>query len=248
MQVATLVLSVYVLLSLFAQSVFPLSAETNAFLDRIDFYVCLVFLADFAINFYQAPSKLAFMKWGWIDLLSSIPMLDAFRVGRLARIIRVIRLLRAFRSMKYLLNYLFKQQKTTSLAAVATISFVFVVFSAIAVLQFETSPDANIKTPGDAFWWAYVTITTVGYGDKFPISHEGRIVAVMLMTIGVGMFGIFTGFVASHFVEPELEEEEADIEKLTLAVEALRQQVASLENRLAGGGSDPARRIPETAE
>ena len=232
LQVATLVLSVYVLLALFVQSVYPLSAETTAFLARIDHCVCLVFLADFVVQFFRAPSRLAYMKWGWIDLLSSIPMLESFRIGRLARVISVIRLLRAFRSLKYLLNYLFRQRRTTSLAAVASISFVFVIFSALAVLQFETSPEANIRTPGDAFWWAYVTITTVGYGDKYPISHEGRIVAVMLMTIGVGLFGIFTGFVASHFVEPELEEEEADIEKLTAAVDALRLQVKSLEDRL----------------
>lgn len=241
LQVVTLILSVYVLIALFVQSVFSLTPETNAFLDRIDFYICLVFLADFFVRLFRAPSKLAFLKWGWVDFVSSIPMLEMFRIGRVVRIIRIFRLLRAFRSTKNLLNYFLRDRKPTSFAAVATISFMLVVFSSIAMLQFETSPDANIKTPVDAFWWAYVTITTVGYGDKFPLSIEGRIVAAILMTAGVGLFGTFTGFVASLFVEPELKEGEADIQQLTLAIQALSAQVQSLEAKLNTTTESPNR-------
>lgn len=233
----TLILSVYVLVALVVQSVFPLSPETNSFLDWIDFYICIVFLIDFFVRLYSAPSKLAFLKWGWIDFVSSIPMLDAFRVGRTVRIVRVFRALRAFRSTKYLLTYLISYRKSTSLAAVASASFVLVIFSAIAMLQFETSPDANIKTPQDAIWWAYATITTVGYGDKFPISLEGRIVAAILMTAGVGLFGTFTAFVASLLVESGLKEEETEIRKLTLEVQLLRTQVQSLESKLTNSDS-----------
>lgn len=232
LQVVTLILSVYVLLALFVQSVFPLPPSATSFLDKIDFAVCMIFLADFFVRFYRAPSKPAFLKWGWVDFVSSIPMLDAFRVGRVVRIIRILRILRAFRSTKNLLKYLLRHRKATSFAAVASISFMLVVFSAIAVLQFETSPDSNIKTPSDAFWWAYVTITTVGYGDKYPLSPEGRVVACILMTAGVGLFGTFTGFVASLFVEPELREEEADIQQLTREIQALRTEVQTLQSKL----------------
>ena len=76
-----------------------------------------------------------------------------------------------------------------------------VIFSSIAILQVETDPNSNIKTAEDAIWWAYVTITTVGYGDKFPVTTEGRIIAAVLMTVGVGLFGTFTAFLASWFVE-----------------------------------------------
>jgi voltage-gated potassium channel len=84
----------------------------------------------------------------------------------------------------------------------------------------------------DAFWWAYVTITSVGYGDKFPVSTEGRILACVLMTAGVGLFGTITGFVASAFVDPEIEEEENDIQSLTREIQALRLQVQSLEAKI----------------
>ncbi|MDB6003044.1 MAG: ion transporter, partial [Prosthecobacter sp.] len=94
-QVVTLILSVYVLIALFMQSVFHLQEETVALLDRVDFYVCLVFLTDFCIRLHRSPSKLGFMKWGWIDLISSIPMFDALRIGRMVRLIRIFRILRA---------------------------------------------------------------------------------------------------------------------------------------------------------
>ncbi|WP_338327313.1 potassium channel family protein [Porphyromonas gingivalis] len=59
---------------------------------------------------------------------------------------------------------------------------------------------SNITTAEDAIWWSYVTITTVGYGDKYPVTTEGRIIAMFLMTAGVGLFGTFTAYIASLFV------------------------------------------------
>jgi voltage-gated potassium channel len=78
-------------------------------------------------------------------------------------------------------------------------AILFVFFSAIAILQVENDPNSNIKTAEDAFWWAYVTLTTVGYGDRFLVTTEGRIIAGILMTAGVGPVGTFAGFVASWF-------------------------------------------------
>jgi voltage-gated potassium channel len=83
-----------------------------------------------------------------------------------------------------------------------------VIFSALAILQVETDPNSNIKTAEDAIWWSYVTVTTVGYGDKFPVTTEGRIIASVLMTAGVGLFGTFTAFVSSWFLAEKKEEEE----------------------------------------
>lgn len=246
LQLVTLLLSVYVLIALFIQSAFKLPPETHALLDRVDFYVCFVFMADFVVRFRRAPSKLAFMKWGWIDLLSSIPVIEAFRIGRLVRIIRILRILRALRSSRNVLGYLLKRRRTSSLAAVGSIVFILVLFAAIAVLQFEDSPEANIKTPIDALWWAFSTITTVGYGDRFPLSLEGRIVACLLMTAGVGLFGTVTGFVASLFVETEIEKEDTDIKELTREIHALREQITALEARIdAPHAPKPA---PEASE
>lgn len=235
LQAVTLILSVYVLLALIAQSTLKLSPETNALLDRIDTGICFVFLADFFVRLRQAESKLAFLKWGWIDLVSSVPMVGDLRA---ARVVRVFRVLRAFRSFRHLMSYFLRGQATTSLAALATCSLVLVIFSSIAVLQFEDSPDANIKTPADALWWAYVTMTTVGYGDKYPLSVEGRVVAAVLMTAGVGLFGTFTGFVANLFLRPSQPEGETDMQRLIREVQALREQVASLEAKIGAGRAE----------
>lgn len=232
LQIITLLLSVYVLVALLFQSVMKLPPETEAFLDRIDFFVCLVFLADFFARLAQAPSRLAFMKWGWIDLVSSIPMLDAFRYGRAVRIIRILRILRAVRSTKNLLGFLVGNRKSTSFAAVVTIAFILVIFSSIAVLQVENVPESNIKTPVDAFWWAYTTITTVGYGDAYPVTAEGRLIAAVLITAGVGLFGTLTGFVASLFVEPDFKKKDTETAQLIEEIQALRRQVQSLETKI----------------
>lgn len=147
------------------------------------------------------------MKWGWIDLVSSIPTFDYFRAGRALRLIRLLRVLRAFRSTKVLLNHVFRKKTHGAMTSALIIAILMIIFSSIAILQVETDTSSNIKTAEDALWWAYVTITTVGYGDKFPVTTEGRLIAISLMTVGVGLFGTFTGFVASWFVAEKKNEE-----------------------------------------
>lgn len=75
----------------------------------------------------------------------------------------------------------------------------FVLFGSIGVLQFENDPESNIRTAGDAIWWAIATMTTVGYGDIYPITAEGRVLGIVLMIAGVGIFGTVTGLIASLF-------------------------------------------------
>ena len=195
-----IILSIYVLGSLVVDSVVVLDSETSTLLNYIDNSICVFFFLEFCIRFYKAENKLKFMRWGWIDLISCIPMIDYLRAGRLLRLIRLLRIVRAFRSTKHLINHIFANKAKGALTSVSVIAILLVIFSAIAILQVEKDPNSNIKTAEDAIWWAYVTITTVGYGDKFPVTTEGRIIASILMTAGVGLFGTFTAYVASWFV------------------------------------------------
>ncbi len=195
-----IILSIYVLGALLIDTVYVLDPETSSLLNFFDNAICAFFFVEFCIRFFKADNKLKFMRWGWIDLVSSIPMVDFLRAGRILRLIRLLRVVRAFRSARHLVSHIFKNKAQGALTSVSTIAILIVIFSAIAILQVEDDPNSNIKTAEDAIWWAYVTITTVGYGDKFPVTTEGRVIAVMLMTTGVGLFGTFTAYVSSLFV------------------------------------------------
>jgi len=210
LNILILLLSFYVLIAIFIDTVFKLPPEVSRLLGYIDNVICLVFLFDFVVRFRQAENKLVFMKWGWIDLVASIPTLDFMRAGRLLRLIRIMRLIRAFRSTRHIVHHVFKNRVQGTLTSVSIIAVLVLLFSSVAILQVENAPNSNIKTAEDAIWWSYVTITTVGYGDKYPVTTEGRIIAIVLMTIGVGLFGTFTAFVSSWFVSSNNKGKEND--------------------------------------
>lgn len=182
-----ILLSVYVLLALCIDTFFELSYQITRVLDYIDNGICIFFLFEFCIRFYKAENKIKFMKWGWIDLVSSIPNFNLARAGRALRLIRLLRILRAFRSTKHIVNHIYKNKTSGAFTTVSLVAVLVLIFSTIAILQVETAPNSNIKTAEDALWWSYTTITTVGYGDKYPVTTEGRIIAGILMTVGVGL-------------------------------------------------------------
>lgn len=231
-------LSLYVLAALAAEIILPLNPEVRLILQYADTAICFIFLGDFARNLVRAPSRLAYLKWGWIDLISSIPNLETLRWGRAARVVRVVRVLRGFRSMKRILGYLLEKRAEAAFAAAALSSLLLVVFSSIAILQFEVPAGGNIRSANDAIWWAYTTITTVGYGDRYPITIEGRLVAAGLMTAGVGLFGTFTGLVASWFMNSP--------DKRIASMEQIRAELAAIRVRLeADPPSMPAPEPPQ---
>jgi voltage-gated potassium channel len=192
-----LILSLYVLISLVVTTFFSVTPEVHKILLQIDNFICIIFLIDFFYRFYKAPSKLKFLKWGWVDFISSIPFIDFLRVGRLLRLLRLLRILRAFKSVKHIVEHVYKDKSKGLLSTVAVIAFLMVLFSSITILQVETAPNSNIKTAEDALWWSYTTLTTVGYGDKYPVTTEGRLIAAVLMTTGVALCGTFAGYIAS---------------------------------------------------
>jgi voltage-gated potassium channel len=208
LNIIVIVLSIYVLCALIIDTTFVLPIETSRLLNYIDIVICIFFFVEFWIRFFKSENKLRFMAWGWIDLVSSIPMIGVLRFGRIFRLIRLFRIIRAFRSTKKLVHHLFKNRAQGAFVSVFSIAILLVIFCSIGILQVETDPNSNIKTAEDAIWWAYVTITTVGYGDKFPVTTEGRMIAAVLMTAGVGLFGTFTAYVSSWFLAGNKKETE----------------------------------------
>ncbi|HWM92466.1 MAG TPA: ion transporter [Thermoanaerobaculia bacterium] len=229
-----LLLSIYAVAALALTTFIDLPSPTRTILGYADNAICILFFLDFLITLARSSNRSRYLlTWGWLDLLSSIPPLDALRWGRAARILRIFRVLRGIKATKVLTEFILYRRTQSAFLAALLVSLLLVVLSAAAVLQFETSPEANIRTPEDAIWWAIVTVTTVGYGDKFPLSTEGRFIAALLMTAGVGLFGTFSGFVAAWFLEsPARQSAELDaIQRLSQEVNELREELRDL-NRL----------------
>jgi voltage-gated potassium channel len=224
-QVFMLILSVFALSILGAQATVRLRPSTVEILQFADLAICVLFLADFILQFARAKNRRQyFFSWGWIDLLSSIPVVDAARWGRLVRILRIFRILRAAR----LATNLVIHRKAENAALVASmVALILVTFASIAILHFETAAESNIATAGDALWWAFATITTVGYGDRYPVTAEGRLVAIVLMSAGVGLFGTFSAFLAAWFVG------EGRQDSTSAEIRALRSEIAELRATLA---------------
>jgi voltage-gated potassium channel len=228
-QIVILILSVIVLCSLGADAVFKLPKQVSDVLQTLDTLVCVLLLADFGIRFHKAESKLAFLKWGWIDLIASIPNVPILRVGRFVRILRIIRLLRAIRATHIITSLLFKRKLQTGVTSVVLTAFLLVMFCSIGILICEQQdPNANIKTAGDAIWWSVTTISTVGYGDKFPVTAEGRIVAMVLMISGMGLFGIFSGLAASFFLGSKQQIIVHEESKILARLEKLEEKIDQL--------------------
>jgi hypothetical protein len=135
-----------------------------------------------------------------------VPMLRPLRVLRSARLLRVLRLARlvafAVEGLQEVREILRRRGLSWVLLIVVALNLV----AAALVLTFEQdTPGGNIHSYPDALWWAVTTITTVGYGDRFPMSPAGRGVAVVLMVSGIALFGVITASIAAYFVEQKAE-------------------------------------------
>lgn len=222
-QFAVLAVSVLALGAIALDSLVTLPREISRLLLWVDHVACAAFFADFVIRFRAAESKLAYLKWGWIDLLASVPNIPALRFGRLVWVFRILRLLRGVQSLRRLLTLVFVNRRRGGAVSVGMIVFVLIVLSSAGMLWFERGEASNIRTAGDAVWWSITTVTTVGYGDHYPLTPEGRMIAGALMVAGVGLFGAFSGLVASLFLGPR-----GDSGVLLDEIRALRAEVEHL--------------------
>jgi voltage-gated potassium channel len=202
MTIMSLVIMVLVLL--------PFDEQTIILLRWYDNAICVVFLCDFGLELRRAPSKRGYFihERGWLDLLGSIPTLGLlqvtalFRLARLSRLARVLRLLRQHDSNSMVKDVL-RNRATYAFLITALCAFLVIVSASIVALEAESrAPAANITTGGDALWWAIVTITTVGYGDKYPITAVGRSAGVFVMVTGIGIIGSLASIMASFLVAP----------------------------------------------
>ena len=132
------------------------------------------------------------------------------------------------KSARSIAHFVVARRAQSAGLAAALLCLLLVVTCSIAILPFEIPAGGNIVTADDALWWAVSTMTTVGYGDRYPVSSEGRIVAVFLMATGVGVFGTLAGLAASWFLSPVAQEADSDREEIRAMLIAMRQQLDTI--------------------
>ncbi len=220
----------------------PLDAATLDALRWFDNMVCVVFLIDFAANLATSrPRREYFIdRRGWLDLLGSIPSLGFLPAAGLLRIARLSRLLRAMRmlsgtSRRELVRDVLANRGQYALLITFLSAFMVLSVSTLIMIQVESrSADANITTGGDALWWSFATITTVGYGDQFPVTAIGRLVAVVVMFAGVGIIGSLASILASVLVPAPADAPAGMADEGLVAQElaAMRTELAALRQQI----------------
>jgi hypothetical protein len=162
-----------------------------------------IFLIDFSYRIATAPSRRAyfFRRFGWADLLASLPLAEA-KVLRIFRLLRVLRLLRELGG-RAVARTLIRDRANSALLTLLLMGILVLQFGSLGILYLEEyAPGANILTASDALWYTIVTISTVGYGDQYPVTNGGRFLGSLIIVIGVGIFGTFTGYLANLFLAP----------------------------------------------
>lgn len=211
-----------------------LSRSTEETFVALEWFIWAAFAAEYLIRLYLAPHKSVFVKTNKIDLLIVlVPFLRPLRIARSARALRVLRaaragvyLVRGFKALRHVLT-------RHKLHYALLVTLFVVVASALLVLSFERDvAGSNIASLPDALWWAMTTVTTVGYGDRFPTTAGGRGIGVVLMVVGIALFGFLAGSIASLFVESDEEE------KLDPQLAEINERLARVEELLGDRGAE----------
>jgi voltage-gated potassium channel len=198
------------------------SATVRQVAHGLNWFVWLAFVAEYVGKLLIAPSRRWYAKRAWFDLVIialSPPFLvpDSLQGFRAVRVIRLLRFVRAGAVAAIGLREAAQGFKHRKFHYVALATVVVLGLGALGIFTVERGQNNNIQSVGDAFWWAVVTTTTVGYGDVSPVTVEGRLIAVALMFVGIGFLGIMTATITSFFLEPEkgTEERHSIEERLT---------------------------------
>lgn len=224
-----------------AVALLPLGGNVQAVALLVDGLLAPIFLIDFVYRLRTSPSRRRYVlrQFGWADLLSAVPTLGLLRVFRIVRVIRLLRL----RGGPAIARELDRSRALATFLLTLFLVIVVVEFSGIAIYVVESGePGANIKNASDAVWWGFVTITTVGYGDRFPVTDVGRVIGTMLLFAGIALFSVLTGFIANAFlaprapgkrlVRPPQESLEQDVDELRWMLVEQEERAAAIRRKL----------------
>jgi voltage-gated potassium channel len=198
-------------------------------LDTIDYAVWAAFAVEYLVKLYLSPSRRFYVTHHLVDLLViAVPVLRPLRLLRLLRLLRITRaaliLSSALKRARQLLTHHGLHYVLLSVLAIVGVC------SALELAFEEHAPGATIHNFGDALWWSISTVTTVGYGDKYPVSAGGRGVAVVLMITGIGLVGVLSATVASYFVGQQADKDMTELHRRLDRIEAALTSLRTPDN------------------
>lgn len=238
--------SVFNLLVVWLNFIYPIEPLTLEVIQIINSILTIFFLIDFFYRLLTASVKSNYFlrDWGWADLLACFPQL---RIFRLFRVFRAVRLMRVF-GVQNMVHEIVNNRAGVALYITIFSIIIIAEIVGVYILKAEAqAPNATITTAGDSLWWTLVTMTTVGYGDKYPVTGMGRILAVFVMLSGVALIGVLASFLSNFFLAPpkQVEAKEpvtdpermlADLKQLVAQQQAtqaeLTRKIIQLENML----------------
>jgi voltage-gated potassium channel len=202
----------------------------------LELAITAIFAVEFSGRFYAAASRGAYLRRHWIDLLALLPAiryLRFLRLGRLiyllqaARVLRLGMLIRLLAEFDRVGNRVRWIANKNGVHIILLASLGFVIIGGSLVWEIEHTSNRAFANFGDAVWWAFSTMTTIGYGPG-PSTVPGRLIAGVIMVIGIGCFGLITATVAAYFIEHS-REHQASPNELMAALEDIRGRLAGLE-------------------
>jgi voltage-gated potassium channel len=226
-----LLLAVAMIPLLLSPYLFSPSAGIETAMLTADWIIWAVFAVDFGAKVAVAPRRAHYVRTHWLE--AAMVVLPFLRPLRALRVLRVLRLARV--GVAIGLNVTLLRRIASHRGLHLTVAAVVVIggMGALVVLLAERDAESgNIRNYGDALWWAATTMTTVGYGDRFPTTPAGRGVAVALMLVGIAALSSLTATIAALLVQEREVEEEVSLQDLR---DEIRQLRAALEAREAGG-------------
>jgi voltage-gated potassium channel len=216
--------------------VVDLSPGQGAAVTVVNVAIWVVFVVDYLARLYLALRRWEFARTHVVDLLViALPMLRPLRALRLLRLARLL-------SIGGMLQQRGQRSLHARVGAYVAVSVVVALgLAAVAMVDAERgAKDANIKSLPDALWWAATTVTTVGYGDRYPTTTTGRLIAVGLMVVGIALLGVVTATIAAwfvarlHKVQEAEERTEATLVDVLAELREVRARLDSIERQGAG--------------
>ena len=197
----------------FLPDFFDFSDDELILLENVDWRITAFFALEFITRITAAPSRKAYLKEHWLDLIAILPVVRWLRVARLARIIRllrVVRLIRVFSSLDYFGLNLARFVKLNGMQWMLLALTVIMLVSSALLFFFEHTVNEKIRTYWDALYASLVTWATPGYGDISPITTSGRICGMVLIISGLVTWGLLIANLAAFLAARRAEKREAD--------------------------------------